>query len=140
MRSITVSLDLRLAPAPTAPASCAGGRLGMARQAIPFARPFVEIALLLVSELVTNGLQHGSNPSDEPLHLRGRLSERTCRIELWNPGTQGTVAPVPARGDGAEGGFGLAFVARLSEDWGVERDAHGTTVWFVLRTAIGASM
>jgi hypothetical protein len=90
--------------------------------------------------LVTNGLQHGSNPSDEPLHLRGRLSERTCRIELWNPGTQGTVAPVPARGDGAEGGFGLAFVARLSEDWGVERDAHGTTVWFVLRTAIGASM
>ena len=139
MRSIAVSLDLRLAPAPTAPAR-ARAAVSAWLASDPVRAPFVEIALLLVSELVTNGLQHGSNPSDEPLHLRGRLSERTCRIELWNPGTQGTVAPVRARGDGAEGGFGLAFVARLSEDWGVERDAHGTTVWFVLRTAIGASM
>ena len=54
---------------------------------------------------------------------------------MWNPGTQGTVAPVSARDGGAAGGFGLDFVARLSDDWGVERDARGTTVWFVLRTA-----
>jgi anti-sigma regulatory factor (Ser/Thr protein kinase) len=101
--------------------------------------PYVEIAQLLVSELVTNALQHASSASGTPLHLRGRLSETTCRIELWNPGTHRTVAPVAPRGDGAEGGFGLAFVARLSEDWGVGRDAHGTTVWFVLRNAIGAA-
>jgi hypothetical protein len=47
--------------------------------------------------------------------------------------------PVAPRGDGAEGGLGLAFVTRRSEEWGVERDAHGTTVWFVLSTATSAT-
>ena len=132
-------LDLPLAPTPTAPARARAAVSAWLADDHGRADPFVEIALLLVSELVTNGLQHGRSPSGEPLHLRGRQSETTCRIELWNPGTQGTVAPVAARGDGGAGGFGLAFVARLSEDWGVERDAHGTTVWFVVRTAVGAT-
>jgi anti-sigma regulatory factor (Ser/Thr protein kinase) len=131
-------LDLALAPSSTAPArarAAVSAWLGSGRGR----SAFVEIALLLVSELVTNGLQHGGSPSGEPLHLRGRLSETTCRIEVWNPGTHGTVAPVSARGDDTEGGFGLEFVARLSADWGVERDARGTTVWFVLGTVIGAT-
>jgi anti-sigma regulatory factor (Ser/Thr protein kinase) len=99
----------------------------------------VEIAQLLVSELVTNGLQHGRSPFGAPLQLSGRLSETTCRIELWNSGTQGTVAAVSPRSGGAEGGFGLTFVVRLSDAWGVERDADGTTVWFELTTVPGAT-
>jgi serine/threonine-protein kinase RsbW len=130
-----MNLELPLAPAAPARARAAvSAWLGSGHAH----SGFVEIALLLVSELVTNGVQHGSGASGGSLHLRGSRSETTCRIELWNPGTQGTVAPVPPRDDGAAGGFGLDFVDRLSDDWGVERDAHGTTVWFVLRNAPGA--
>jgi anti-sigma regulatory factor (Ser/Thr protein kinase) len=130
MGFIAATLDLPLAPTPQAP--------GHARAAVSawlgqeHGSKLVEIALLLVSELVTNGLQHGR--SGAPLQLSGRRSESRCRLELRNSGIQGNVAAVSPRDGGAEGGFGLTFVARLSDAWGVQRDAHGTTVWFELAT------
>ena len=133
---IVANLDLPLAPTPRAAArarAAVSDWLGHDQDS-----DLVEIALLLVSELVTNGLQHGRSPFGPPLELRGRQSETTYRVELWNSGTHGTVARVSPRVGGAEGGFGLAFVARLSDDWGVERDANGTTVWFELTTAASA--
>lgn len=126
-------LDLPLAPTPLAPARARAaisewlGRGGNDAT-------LVEIASLLVSELVTNGVQHGADSSDAPLRLSGQLSPTACRIELWNRGTSGNVAEATDRGNGADGGYGLQFVARLSDAWGVERDADGTTVWFELTT------
>jgi anti-sigma regulatory factor (Ser/Thr protein kinase) len=87
----------------------------------------VETTRLLVSELITNSLRHAQIDAEQPLRLRGSLHDTTLRIELWDAGTHGTVARRPPQ-LGA-GGFGLDLVAQLSSAWGVERDAHGTTVW-----------
>jgi anti-sigma regulatory factor (Ser/Thr protein kinase) len=134
---IAAILDLALAPTPTAPSRARAAISAWLKQDHGDGE-LVGIAQLLVSELVSNGLQHGHSPFGGPLQLRGRLSETTCRVELWNMGTQGTVAAVAPRNGGADGGFGLIFVVRLSDAWGVERDGHGTTVWFELSTATRA--
>jgi hypothetical protein len=55
MQPIPVSLDLPLAPAPTAPARARAAVSAWLASGHGRSAPFVEIALLLVSELVTNG-------------------------------------------------------------------------------------
>jgi anti-sigma regulatory factor (Ser/Thr protein kinase) len=79
-------------------------------------------ANLLVSELVTNAFRHGS----------GRIS---LTVESTVDGVQASVRdegvgaliaerkPRPARG-----GWGLYFVDRLADDWGVGTDE--ARVWF----------
>ena len=91
----------------------------------------MDAALLIVSELVSNCVRHAHIAGDEPLQLHGWLAADAVRLEVWDPGTEGTVA---ARQGDDLGGFGLALVARLSRDWGVDRDARGTTVWLELPT------
>ena len=92
---------------------------------------------LLVTELVSNGVRHARTPGDDPLRLHAAIETTILRIELWNAGTDGTVAlTAPRLSDATDnGGFGLNLVAMLSSDWGVDRDAHGTTVWLELPTA-----
>ena len=90
---------------------------------------------LLVSEMVSNCVQHAHVEPEQPLRLRGWMRETMLRLELWDAGTDGTVAPRPPRLDDGVGGFGLYLVALLSSDWGVDRNAHGTTVWLELPTA-----
>jgi anti-sigma regulatory factor (Ser/Thr protein kinase) len=80
-------------------------------------------AALMVSELVTNALQHGI----------GRISLRidndaVClRIEVADEG-QVRVKPTPT--PGAHGGWGLRVVAQLADAWGVLEGS--TRVWFRL--------
>ena len=95
----------------------------------------VDDALLIVSELVSNCVRHAHIEGNQPLHLRGSLAAGAMRLELWNAGTEGTVAARRPQQGNDVGGFGLNLVARLSRDWGVDRDAHGTTVWLELPTA-----
>jgi anti-sigma regulatory factor (Ser/Thr protein kinase) len=96
----------------------------------------MDITALLVSELVTNCVRHAQLVGDEPLGLRASLRDATLRLEVWDSGTDGTVArQARRRADvDASGGFGLELVARLSAAWGVERDTRGTTVWLELPT------
>jgi anti-sigma regulatory factor (Ser/Thr protein kinase) len=96
---------------------------------------------LLVTELVSNCVRHARIEAKRPLRLRAWLRGTTLRIELWDAGTDGAIAPGPPRlaDDAGTGGFGLNLVALLSSDWGVQRDAHGTTVWLELSTAPGAT-
>ena len=93
---------------------------------------FIEVAKLLISELVTNCLRHASITPDQPLRLTASLRATTLRLELRDDGTQGTIARRAPQQSGIGGGFGLDLVAQLSNSWGVERDAHGTTVWLEL--------
>lgn len=93
----------------------------------------VEDLELLVSELVTNAVQHmipGERSRDAWIRLRIAVETTTVRVEVTDPGGAGAPVLKDAR-DGLVSGWGLVFVDRLADRWGVD-DTHGTTVWFEL--------
>ena len=130
---IPSNLDLSLAPTVAAPAQ-ARAELTAWLEPQPHDAVLVEIAVLLVTELVTNCVRHARITADEPLRLTASLGATTLRLELWDNGTDGSVTRRAPRPDHTGGGYGLDLVAQLSNTWGVERDDHGTTVWLELPT------
>jgi len=90
----------------------------------------VEIVLVVVSELVTNSVQHGASSGDGRLRLSTEVRDGAVRVEVHDEGTAGAVAQRASEAAGDQiGGYGLQLVASLSTSWGVERDEHGTVVW-----------
>lgn len=87
-----------------------------------------ETVALLVSEVATNALVHGSGDVEVSVRRRDGL----LRVEVADGSTD---APVPRAADAeAEGGRGLALVDALSSGWGTELTPSGKTVWFELTT------
>jgi anti-sigma regulatory factor (Ser/Thr protein kinase) len=82
---------------------------------------------LLVSELVTNAIRHGSRR--EPLELRAHWDEEV-RVEVVDHGDGFLPEPRGGRREDP-GGYGLFLVGRLADRWGVETN-DATCVWFVL--------
>jgi anti-sigma regulatory factor (Ser/Thr protein kinase) len=82
-----------------------------------------EDAALLVSELVSNALQHGIGM----IMLRIDVETDALRFAVSD---QGNVALAPSPTPGAHGGWGLRIVAELADEWGVL--AGSTKVWFRL--------
>jgi anti-sigma regulatory factor (Ser/Thr protein kinase) len=130
---IPAILELLLAPTVAAPARARAALTAWLDQE-PHDADLIEIALLLVSELVTNCVRHARITAQEPLRLSASLRTTTLRLELWDNGTDGSVTRRTPQRDHADGGYGLDLVAQLSSTWGVERDTHGTTVWLELAT------
>jgi serine/threonine-protein kinase RsbW len=100
----------------------------------------LDSAQLLISELVTNSVQHSGVLAGEQLTVRADLAHKWCRVEVEDPGRDGVIAPRTP--DAAQGsGMGLNLVQMLSERWGLERALEGgTRVWAQLsRTAGGAN-
>lgn len=96
----------------------------------------LEDARLLASELVTNSVRHAQLSEADSLRLAVQLRAGALRIEVRDPGDDGTVAPrAPDPVEG--GGFGLHLVESLATRWGVNRTG-GTHVWFEV-DAVGAS-
>lgn len=83
---------------------------------------------LLVTELLTNSVRHGSSEHDW-IMLEIEIFANAVRVVVTDrgPGFDGDPVPQP-HGDRA-GGWGLCLVDRLADRWGVERD-RGTSVWF----------
>lgn len=138
MYSIAAVLEISLAPTVAAPALArAKVTAWLAHDAHDGA--FIEVARLLVSELVTNCIRHARITSDQPLRLTASLRAATLRVEIRDCGTHGSVARRSPQERGSAGGFGLEFVARVANSWGVERDSDGTTVWLELPTTAGVT-
>lgn len=93
----------------------------------------LEDARLLLTELVTNCLQHGHLSADAPIRIRAHFTDGLLRLEVSDPGQHGTVRPrTPDLITG--GGYGLHLVEMLAARWGVSR-AGGTHVWLELTRA-----
>ena len=87
----------------------------------------VDEALLVVSELVSNAVDHARSTSRVTLSLDGRglaIAVRDfCVGELPRP------QPVQPAG---KRGRGLFIVSMVSSAWGVDEHADGKTIWAVL--------
>jgi serine/threonine-protein kinase RsbW len=90
-----------------------------------------ETAVLLVSELVTNGVLHAKTPA-AILRLRLETAEGFLRIEVQDADPSWPRRRTPAGLD--ESGFGLVLVDALADKWGVRDTPPGKTVWTELTT------
>jgi anti-sigma regulatory factor (Ser/Thr protein kinase) len=128
-RDLDVSATLRLPPVPQS-----------AREARRFITEFCRAsdlpdelchtAALLTSELVTNAVLHGRTSATIEVHRPPgvlRVAVVDDNPELPDVGK----APSFTR----ESGRGLAIVAMLAPDWGVEATGSGKAVWFELPTS-----
>ena len=123
---VSTELTLRLRPGPEA--------IPAARKALDGLAGAVDRATwedlrLLVTELVTNGVRHGSERG--PVAVAVRVDDAKVRVEVTDTGRgfSPPAAPMP-RGDGS-GGWGLQLVDRVADRWGVDV-AGSTCVWFEL--------
>ena len=91
-------------------------------------------AELLVSELVTNSIDHGELGEDDSVLVSVYLATDTLRLEIQNPGTAGAVAASREGRESGQGGYGLDLVNLLAARWGVVRN-RDTTVWFEIARA-----
>jgi len=84
---------------------------------------------LLVSEVVTNAVQHTAALRQVPINLAASLDEGEILVRV----TDGGAGTLPRIGTplGEKGGYGLRIVDRESRRWGVEREA-ATSVWFAI--------
>ena len=87
----------------------------------------VDVAALVVSEMVTNGIVHGC----PPMQLRLRLRRDDLVIEVHDGGRDLPRSHYPDRLE--ESGLGLQVVELLAARWGARSDGTGKVVWSVLR-------
>lgn len=119
-------LMIRLKPGPHAAPAARGALAGLCELV---ERPMFEDLRLLVTELVTNGVRHGSQRG--PVAVAVRVEPTSVRVEVTDDGRGFTPprAPMP-HGDGS-GGWGLQLVDRVADRWGV-KVGEQTCVWFEL--------
>lgn len=100
----------------------------------------LDIAQLVVSELVTNSVRHSGATAGASVGVRVQLTDSVVRLEVSDPGCAGVIAPRAPDLEGG-GGFGLNVVRTFSERWGLERiAAGGTRVWAQLAHAPAAAV
>lgn len=86
----------------------------------------VDLAELLVSELVTNAIRYANSPS----HLTLRRGRSALYVEIADGDSRVPRLLHPTADD--EGGRGLQLVAELATHWGARPTRTGKTVWFQL--------
>jgi len=85
-------------------------------------------AALVVSELLSNALQHGQPLPGGAVRAAWDLDDRTLRVSVSDGGGSSRPhlgQPTPT----TTGGRGLRIVALLSRQWGASCGHDGTTVW-----------
>ena len=115
--------------------AAAEARAGLADRLAPRLDPAtVEVARLLLSELVTNCVQHGaaSHPGTW-IDIRVSLFPHVLWVETSDGGARFHHQPGPAPAE-AVTGRGLYLVDQLSTRWGIS-GRHRARVWFELQRA-----
>jgi anti-sigma regulatory factor (Ser/Thr protein kinase) len=93
-------------------------------------------AVLLVSELVTNAVQH-AGPGASATVLRLEYGDGWLRIEVHDSSPH---TPRPRTPDWLdESGFGLMLVDALAAKWGVQQTREGKAVWAELDARPGGA-
>lgn len=87
----------------------------------------VELAQLLVSELVTNAVAHAGTP----VAIQCAPTDGGLRVSVWDGSSH---LPRPEQPDAwAERGRGLVLVDTLASRWGADpQPGNGKSVWFEL--------
>jgi anti-sigma regulatory factor (Ser/Thr protein kinase) len=86
---------------------------------------------LLLSELVTNAIQHGGAGPHETIQVRLASTPERVRVEVHDPGSHAG-APRDRLAEESSG-YGLLLVDRLADGWGREEIENGGSVaWFEL--------
>lgn len=113
---------------PDGPEGASFARRAMARAAELWRldRELTDNALLLVSELATNAIRHGS----PPVRMVLRLEEDKLRVEVTD--SSPALPKLGHPGPDHVGGRGLQIVQQVAARWGSygSRSALGKTVWF----------
>ena len=120
-------LDQRFVAEPQA-ASAARRSLGHLLETLPVAR--AGRLSLIVTELVTNAVLHGSSRPSDPVGVRAWSSPRAILVEVTTDGS-GFKWDAPVPGEPRIGGWGLLIVEREADRWGIQ-GGPPTTVWFQL--------
>jgi anti-sigma regulatory factor (Ser/Thr protein kinase) len=86
-----------------------------------------ENALVVVSELLSNAVRHGT----EPISLRLAWDGRALRIEVSDADSRVERVTKPPPSPDIEHGRGLALTDRLAANWGAHeaQNGRGKTVW-----------
>jgi anti-sigma regulatory factor (Ser/Thr protein kinase) len=87
-----------------------------------------EIAVLCLSELVTNAVIHTQTGCE----VRVSLEQGIVTITVRDGGNPNHALTVPLEDPLQVHGRGLLLVDALAKQWGSELNDVGTTVWFVL--------
>ena len=120
------ALTLRLNPGPEAvPAArnALDGLTGLLEKTV------WEDCRLLVTELVTNGVRHGSERG--PVGVAVTVDDALVRVEVSDGGRGFSPADAPMPHADGTGGWGLQLVDRIATQWGVAVTDE-TCVWFEL--------
>ena len=104
--------------------------------ALGVARPFLDEEQrrafeLVVSEVVSNAVRHGTEPEDEIKFAVTPKDGYIC-VQVTDSGPGLVPRPGAMGPQDDDGGFGLFIVEQLARRWGVTREAGRTRVWFEL--------
>ena len=96
--------------------------------------PCAFTTVLLVSELVTNSVQHSSSRGpDGIITITVTSIADGVRIEVADAGGASVPAVHRAGDDMDEAGRGLCLVSDLSAGWGFDRGQGGLVTWFEVK-------
>ncbi|MBO0691373.1 MAG: ATP-binding protein [Acidimicrobiaceae bacterium] len=84
-------------------------------------------AVLVAGEMATNSIRHAPGPF--AVVIKCSETELAVGISDTNP----IGPPVPPEDVQVAGGYGMQLVAHLAEEWQIETEAGGKTVWAWLR-------
>jgi anti-sigma regulatory factor (Ser/Thr protein kinase) len=85
-------------------------------------------AALVVSELVTNAVQHSGCQPDQMITLNAQVTGSCVRITVHDPGHSAAAPLVRVAPATQTGGLGLRLVDQLARRWGSDRP-DGCRVW-----------